>query len=58
MGGVETLKRLRVFKPDLPVLLSTGNVDSAVEEALAADPHTRVIPKPFTLGQIRAMLAG
>ncbi|WP_306600981.1 response regulator [Geothrix sp. 21YS21S-2] len=57
MGGVETLKRLRVLKPNLPVLLATGNVDAAVEEALRGDPHTRVIPKPFTLGQIRTVLA-
>lgn len=56
MGGVETLKRLRAFKPNLPVLLATGNVDAAVEDALEGDPHTRVIPKPFTLTQIRTML--
>jgi CheY-like chemotaxis protein len=57
MGGVETLKRLRVSRPGLPVLLATGNVDAAVEDALKGDPHTRVIPKPFSLGQIRTMLA-
>lgn len=57
MGGVETLRRLRTFRPQLPVLLATGNVDAAVEGAMAGDPHTRVIPKPFTLGQIRTVLA-
>ena len=56
MGGVETLRRLRTFRPELKVLLATGNVDAAVEEAMAGDPYTRVIPKPFTLGQIRTML--
>lgn len=56
MGGVETLARIRTFKPELPVLLATGNVDEAVEEAVARDPHARVIPKPFTLSQIRAMV--
>lgn len=56
MGGVETLKRLRAFKPVIPVLLATGNVDSSVEAAMEGDPCTRVIPKPFTLAQIREAL--
>ncbi len=56
MGGVETLRRLRAFKPNLPVLLATGNVDAAVEDALAHDPHARVVPKPFTLNQIRTSI--
>jgi CheY-like chemotaxis protein len=56
LGGVDTLRLLRAFKPALPVLLATGNVDAAVEDALAGDPYARVIPKPFTLGQIRTML--
>ena len=33
-----------------------GNVDGAVEAVLARDPRTRVIPKPFTLGQIRSII--
>jgi CheY-like chemotaxis protein len=57
MGGVETLGRLRAFKPALPVLLATGNVDETVEAVLARDAKARVIPKPFTLGQIRTALA-
>ncbi|BDU77135.1 response regulator [Mesoterricola sediminis] len=56
MGGVETLARLRALKPGLPVLLATGNVDATVEEAIARDPKASVIPKPFTLGQIRQVL--
>lgn len=56
MGGVETLRRLRQRHPLLPVLLATGNVDQEVEDARAGDPHTRVIPKPFTLTQIRTLL--
>jgi CheY-like chemotaxis protein len=56
MGGVETLARIRKFKPLLPVLLATGNVDDAVEEAISRDPHAKVIPKPFTLSQIRSMV--
>ena len=55
LGGVETLRRLRAFKPGLPVLLATGNVDETVEEALARDPHAQVISKPFPLTQIRDM---
>ena len=56
LGGVETLARLRLTLPALPVLLATGNVDETVEAVLARDPHTRVIPKPFTLGQIRSII--
>ena len=57
LGGVETLERLRAFKPVLPVLLATGNVDAEVEDAVSRDPNARVIGKPFTLAQIRTMLA-
>jgi len=57
MSGVETLGLLRALRPVLPVLLATGNVDAAVEEVLERDPHTRVIPKPFTLNQIKTMVA-
>ena len=56
MGGVETLRRLRLTRPELPVLLATGNVDASVEDALERDRHARVIPKPFSLGQIRTMI--
>jgi CheY-like chemotaxis protein len=56
MGGVETLGRIRASHPDLPVLLATGNVDQELEAVCGRDPHTRVIPKPFTLSQIRTML--
>ena len=56
LGGVETLARIRATRPELPVLLATGNVDGAVEAVLARDPRTRVIPKPFTRGQIRSSI--
>ena len=56
LDGVQTLARMRATLPELPVLLATGNVDDAVEAVLARDPHTRVIPKPFTLGQIRSVI--
>lgn len=58
MSGVETLARLRALRPQLPVLLATGNVDATVEAVIERDPHTRVIPKPFTLKEIREMVQG
>lgn len=56
LTGVEVLNQLRLSHPDLPVILSTGQVDATVEQALAASPGTWLIRKPFKAGELQAVV--
>jgi two-component system CheB/CheR fusion protein len=53
MGGLETLRHVRVLHPTLPVLLATGYLETDVENALMEDPLLMAIAKPFTLAEIQ-----
>jgi two-component system CheB/CheR fusion protein len=57
LGGLETLGLLRQSRPELAVLLATGNLDAEVEAVLQRDPRTAAIAKPFTLDELRRKLA-
>ena len=56
MGGLETLQRLRLLRPALPVLLATGHPDAKVMEAQHLDPLVAVINKPFSMAEIRKQI--
>jgi len=56
LGGARTLARLRALEPMLPVLLSTGRVDQTAMNLLGAYPHVTLLPKPFTLSELRGYL--
>ena len=56
MSGTETLGRLRMFRPGLPVLISTGYQDESAREILEAHPGVRSIQKPFSFLELRTML--
>lgn len=56
--GLETLQLLRMNWPQLPVLLSTGNIGSIPGEMLKRDAWTRVIGKPFSQREIEHALGG
>ncbi len=53
LGGRGTLPRLRELRPDLPVLLATGKADQLALELIATHPHTTLLPKPFSLDEMR-----
>ena len=57
MTGLETLRRIRAVRKDLPVLLATGFLGPDGEAALAGDPYTFAITKPFSLDEIQQKLA-
>lgn len=57
MDGEETLMKLRLLKPDLPVLLSTGYQDERQERILERFSKVGVISKPFTLADLKMRLA-
>jgi CheY-like chemotaxis protein len=52
LNGAETLARLRIRHPDLPVLLATGRVDQAALDLVRADGHTLLLPKPFARAEL------
>ncbi|HJV91647.1 MAG TPA: ATP-binding protein [Holophagaceae bacterium] len=56
LGGAGTLPRLRALHPDLPVLLATGRADQAALDLTQAFPAVTLLPKPFTLGELRGRL--
>jgi PAS domain S-box-containing protein len=56
MDGVETLSRLRTFRPDLPVLLATGFLDERLPGALKRFPRVRILKKPFGLRDLERAL--
>ena len=56
LGGGRTLPRLRALRPSLPVLLSTGQADQAAMDLLQAHPNVTLLPKPFSLNELRHCL--
>ncbi len=59
MDGMETLRLLRLNRPQLLVLLATGNVEAIpASMMLENDPFLRIIAKPFSLREIETALGG
>lgn len=52
MSGIETLRRLRVEYPDLPVVLYSGHIDRVAISHLD-DPPDCVLTKPFGLPEMQ-----
>ena len=57
LGGQGTLPRLRVLRPQLPACLATGRTDQSALDLVAAHPFVSLLPKPYGLEALRAMLA-
>jgi len=57
LSGVETLPRLRMMRPDLPVILATGRADQQAQDACEAFPGVMLLPKPFTRQELRQGIA-
>ena len=56
LGGEKTLPLLRALCPDVPVLVTTGRADAAVWRLVEAHPFLILLPKPFTLDELRQVL--
>lgn len=57
LSGLETLERLRLSHPALPVILCTGHLDEDARERMRAIPHVRTLLKPYSIKDIRPLLA-
>ena len=49
MDGIETLKRMMVHDPPVPVIMVTANADISITSKLLAIGAVDYIPKPFDL---------
>jgi CheY-like chemotaxis protein len=56
MDGLETIHELRRFKPDVPVLLSSGYSEQEVHERCAGIELSGFIQKPYELDKLREVL--
>ncbi len=55
--GYELLQRIRAAGSDVPFILVSGQGLEAVEKELAQDPRTRLLPKPFEMPRLLALMA-
>jgi CheY-like chemotaxis protein/anti-sigma regulatory factor (Ser/Thr protein kinase) len=56
LGGVGTLPRLRVLRPLVPILLSTGRTDQTAMNLASAFSGVTILPKPFGLRELQRYL--
>ena len=56
MGGAGTLPRLRLLRPAVPVLLSTGRIDQTALNLASAHPGVTLLSKPFGLRELQKHL--
>jgi PAS domain S-box-containing protein len=56
MDGLATLAQLRRLRPRVPVLLATGRVDQAVLNLVGGDAGVALLPKPYGLEELDAIL--
>ena len=57
LGGIGTLPILRELLPDVPVLISTGRADQVALELANSLPRVSLLPKPFTIKELKLRLA-
>lgn len=56
MSGLETLARIRLLRPELPILVATGFREEGLEDALAQHTGITLLLKPFELDHLAAKL--
>jgi len=56
MSGIELARRAMGLRPDLPVVFSSGNVDSAIERHGLAKTHARIMAKPFSMAKLATVV--
>ncbi|MCC7140377.1 MAG: response regulator [Planctomycetes bacterium] len=54
MNGAEVLRRLRALRPDVAVILSSGNVQDGLEDPEVRASVRALLPKPYLPGDLRA----
>ena len=57
LDGASTLPHLRRLRPDLGVILATGKVDDATTALTQTFRGVTLLPKPYTLGELKSEIA-
>jgi PAS domain S-box-containing protein len=52
MSGEECFKQIKKIRPDMPVILSTGNSETETTSRLAGEAITGFLQKPYTAAQL------
>jgi len=58
MDGLDTLRALRRYRADLPVLLTSGAPEPEIEQRLEGQPVSGFLKKPFLVADLRRVLRG
>lgn len=56
LSGIETLVRIRALRPELPVILSTGRADAALDALLRGHSRLWLLLKPYSFTELRERL--
>jgi CheY-like chemotaxis protein len=57
MDGLQTLERIRLVFPELPVIVSSGYCDEATRSGLDEFRHVGMLGKPFSLAALEQALS-
>ncbi|MBA3670781.1 MAG: PAS domain-containing protein [Gemmatimonadaceae bacterium] len=57
MGGIELARRLKVTRPELPILLLSGHSEESLEGLALADGRCSFLAKPFSLPMMESRVA-
>ena len=58
LDGVGTGKRLRVIRPEVPIVLTSGREEAEVRARCADLSPAGFLAKPFSLRDVRAVIGG
>lgn len=56
LDGSQTLPILRKLRPDLPVIIQTGNLGGKLDQLMCSHQDVAVLVRPFSLAELRAAL--
>lgn len=56
LDGLETLRRLRALRADLPVVIVSGFAEADVREKIRAQGRATMLQKPFSLEEVQVVL--
>ncbi|MBM7485949.1 response regulator [Bradyrhizobium canariense] len=57
MNGAEVAKRARQSRPDLPIIFASGYSETAALSPVQESKHSRMLHKPFKVGELQSALA-
>ncbi len=56
MDGYELFQKLKMIKPELPIIISSGFGDQVVTSRIPPDEIAGLVSKPFSFEQLREVL--